>query len=56
MAQIQTETVAITFNRLIKDSDKLGATISVTSETLAALEQVAQELVGETVVVEVVQA
>ena len=43
MARIQTETVVITFNKLIKDSDELGATALVSSETLIALDQVAQE-------------
>jgi hypothetical protein len=51
MAKIQTETVVITFNKLIKDSD--AETASLTADTLSALEQVAQELAGSGVVVEV---
>jgi hypothetical protein len=52
MAKIQTETVVITFNKLIKDSDELGATALVSADTLTALEQVAQELAGNGVVIE----
>jgi hypothetical protein len=52
MAKIQTETLIITFNRLVKDSDTDSADV-VTADVTAALEQVAQELVGSGVVVEV---
>jgi ABC-type arginine transport system ATPase subunit len=51
MAKIQTETVVLTFNRLVKDSESAPALL--TPEITAALEQVAQELAGTGVVVEV---
>lgn len=51
MAKIQTETVVLTFNRLVKDSESAPALL--TAEVTAALEQVAQELAGAGVVVEV---
>ena len=50
MAKIQTETVVITFNKLIKDNENEVALLS--AEQLAALEQVAQELAGDGIVVE----
>jgi|TARA_R110000868_G_scaffold63617_6_gene191865 hypothetical protein len=50
MAKIQTETVVITFNKLIKDNENEVALLSY--EQLAALEQVAQELAGDGIVVE----
>jgi len=50
MAKIQTETVVITFNKLIKDNENEVALL--TDEQLAALEQVAQELAGDGIVVE----
>ena len=50
MAQIQTDTVVITFNRLVKNGDTVKSII--TKEVLEALEQVAQELVGESIIVE----
>lgn len=52
MAKIQTETLVITFNRLVKDSDTDSADV-VTDDVTISLEQVAQELVGPGVVVEV---
>lgn len=52
MAKIQTETVVLTFNRLVRDSDESQEGI-VTGETAAALEQVAQELAGAGVIVEI---
>jgi hypothetical protein len=52
MAKIQTETLVITFNKLVKDSDTDSADV-VTTDVTTALEQVAQELVGTGVVVEV---
>lgn len=52
MAKIQTETLVITFNKLVKDSDTDSADV-VTTDVTTALEQVAQELVGAGVVVEV---
>ena len=54
MAKIVEDVLIIKFSKIVKDSD---AGSSITSPDIqAALEQVAQELVGETVVVEVVQA
>lgn len=52
MAKIQVETVTIKFSRLVKDSDK-DAPSSISVDITSALEQVAQELVGDHVVVEV---
>lgn len=52
MAKIQTETLIITFNRLVKDSNTDSADV-VTDDVTTALEQVAQELVGPGVIVEV---
>lgn len=52
MAKIQTETLVISFSRLVKDSDPDSADI-VTNDVTIALEQVAQELAGAGVVVEV---
>lgn len=50
MAKIQTETVVVTFNRLVKDSENAPAIL--TEEVTAALEQVAQELAGAGIIVE----
>jgi hypothetical protein len=50
MAKIQTETVVVTFNKLVKDSD--SASTVLTPEVIAALEQVAQELAGAGIIVE----
>jgi len=53
MAKIQTETVILTFNRIVKNSDSASTTSMVGDEIAQALEQVAQELAGAGVVVEV---
>lgn len=54
MAQVVTESIIITFSKLVKDS---GTAETITdSEVLAALEQVSQELVGPSVIVEVTKA
>ena len=54
MAKIVTESIVITFSKIVKDND---AGTSITSTDIqAALEQVAQELIGDSVVVEVVKA
>lgn len=50
MAKIITETVIVTFSRIVKDSDT--ATEIVSADIQLALEQVGQELAGDTVVVE----
>jgi hypothetical protein len=54
MAQIQTETIVINFSKLVKTGAEGGDITS--AEIQAALEQVAQELVGDGVVVEVERA
>ena len=54
MAKIVEDVLIIKFSKIVKDSDT-GSSIT-SPDSQAALEQVAQELVGETVVVEVVQA
>ena len=54
MAKIVTESIVITFSKIAKDTD-LGTSIT-SPEIQAALEQVAQELIGDSVVVEVVKA
>ena len=53
MAKIVEDMVVIKFSKIVKDSESSNS--PVTDETKAALEQVAQELVGAGVVVEVVQ-
>jgi len=55
MAQVVTESIVITFSKLVKDSESEVSSIAG-ADIQAALEQVAQELVGDSVVVEVVQA
>jgi len=52
MARIIEDVIVIKFSKLTKDSDK-NVKI-VTNETLQAIEQVTQELVGDGVIVEVV--
>jgi hypothetical protein len=54
MAKIVTESIVITFSKIVKDNEE-GTQIT-NSDIQAALEQVAQELIGDNVVVEVVQA
>ena len=54
MAKIVEDVIVIKFSKIVKDSDQ-GSSIA-SSEVQLALEQVAQELVGDSVVVEVVQA
>jgi hypothetical protein len=55
MAQVVTESIVITFSKLVKDNESEVSGIAGT-DIQAALEQVAQELVGSGVVVEVVRA
>lgn len=53
MAKIHTEEIVIKFSRLVKDSQEQNNVKSVISADLtAALEQVAQELVDDNVIVE----
>ncbi len=54
MAKIVEDMVVIKFSKIVKDNAEHSDL--VTAEIQSALEQVAQELVGETVIVEVVQA
>lgn len=51
MAKIVEDVVVIKFSKIVKDSDAESTVAGPDIQT--ALEQVAQELVGETVVVEV---
>ena len=53
MAKIKEDIVAIKLSKLVKDSEDDGTPIS-TDELKQALEQVAQELVSDGVIVEVV--
>lgn len=51
MAKIHTESIVVTINRLVKDSEQ--AQPIANAEILAALTQVVEELVGAGVVVEI---
>ena len=53
MAKIVEDVIVIKFSKIVKDSEE-GSSIA-SSDVQAALEQVAQELVGDAVVVEVVE-
>jgi hypothetical protein len=55
MAKIVEDVLIVKFSKIVKDSDTDNGSL-VGNEIEAALEQVAQELVGEAVVVEVVRA
>ena len=55
MAKIVEDVVVIKFSKIVKDNEKDSTTIA-NQETLAALEQVAQELAGEGIVVEAMKA
>ena len=54
MAKMVEDVLVIKFSKIVKDSE--GGSSIAGSDIQAALEQVAQELVGDTVVVEVVRA
>jgi hypothetical protein len=54
MAKIHTESVVITFSKLVKDSDH--AAVIATADIVAALASVAEELAGAGIVVEVESA
>ena len=54
MAKIVEDVIVIKFSKIVKDSEE-GSSVA-TSDVQAALEQVAQELVGDAVVVEFVKA
>ena len=51
MARVQAEAVAITFSKLVKSTD--SDTEIITDDILVALEQVAEELAGAGIIVEV---
>jgi hypothetical protein len=51
MAKIYEEIIVIKLSRLVKDTD--NTTLLATDEIVASLEQVTQELIGDTVIVEV---
>ncbi len=55
MAKIVEDVLVVKFSKIVKDSDTDNGGL-VGQDVQAALEQVAQELVGDTVVVEVVRA
>jgi len=54
MAKIHEEVLIVKLSKLVKESDPTNNSI-VSEDVLFSLEQVAQELVGESVVVEVVR-
>ena len=54
MAKIVEDVIVIKFSKIVKDSEE-GTSVA-NADVEAALEQVAQELVGDSVVVEVVKA
>lgn len=55
MAKIIEDVLVVKFSKIVKDSDSSAKTIA-NEEVKQALEQVAQELVGDSVIVEVVGA
>ena len=55
MAKIVEDIVILKFSRIVKDNNS-DPDPAVTNDHIAALEQVAQELVGESVVIEVEKA
>lgn len=54
MAKIVEDVLVIKFSKIVKDTDSTES--AITGEVQTALEQVAQELVGDGVIVEVMQA
>jgi hypothetical protein len=55
MAKIVEDVIVIKFSKIVKDNDS-DPVPAVTNENITTLEQVAQELVGSNVVVEVQRA
>lgn len=53
MAKIVEETVVIKLSRLVKTGEKESKEKMTNADMISALEQVAQELVGDNVIVEV---
>ena len=56
MAKIHEEIVVIKMSRLVKDDQGMSSGTLASDDTVAALEQVVQELVGGGVIVEVERA
>jgi len=56
MAKIVEDVVVIKFSKIVKDQESIETVIIANREIQQALEQVAQELVGDSIVVEVVSA
>jgi hypothetical protein len=54
MAKIVEDILIIKFSKIVKDSESAGSNIA-SNDIQAALEQVAQELVGDAIVVEVIK-
>lgn len=52
MAKLISQTVTLTFSKIIKDSEDEHKVSLANNETIAALEQVAQELAGDGILVE----
>ena len=52
MAKIQTESLVITFSKLVKDSDEHNTSV-FTAEVVESLNAVAEELAGNGVIVEI---
>lgn len=52
MAKIQTETLVVTFNKLVKDADTDAQGI-ITAEMLESINAVVEELAGNGIVVEI---
>lgn len=50
MAKIQTKTITITFNKIVKDND--SSTFDIGPEVAKTLEEVAQEMCDSTIIVE----
>jgi hypothetical protein len=55
MAKIHEEIVVIKLSRLIKESD-VGVVQNINADNLSAIEAIVQELVGDSVIVEVEKA
>lgn len=55
MAKIVEEVLVVKFSKIVKDNDADSSSL-INAETQTAIEQVAQELVGDSIVVEVLKA
>jgi hypothetical protein len=56
MAKIVEDAIVIKFSKIVKDHESNDGLIIASRDIQLALEQVAQELVGDSIVVEVVSA